>query len=370
MKLKIDLNEFKNKLTVAEETKGNYKSWIKNNEYLINQEKVNYIRFEKYLEEHPEEAIALINKNDEEITFKINNPDADTKNLSNFRSALRSFRKFIENKLLENKESTSFFDVSAIVDTIDFIDSYNVDLFSNKDGENAVWDGFDPLKSIIGEDKLLKLIIESSVFFDPLLVEKRHIALVKNLKKGREAENCYARLSTKRETYEETEVKRGSKGVTYQLTPFPVKIDIDADGNKEVRYMIRDLTDYYIQIDKKKNSFSNYKISHIWGNASNPLFFTNLWNIVLVPYFANDLLDGNPGSDIFRKRLLNTFKAVCSYLYKERITSDNELGFTFPDFDSKSIRPGVYKIPLIPEKINDKNITNLKNEFIYKEIKL
>jgi len=47
-----------------------------------------------------------------------------------------------------------------------------------------------------------------------------------------------------------------------------------------------------------------------------PRFYTNLWNIVLVPAWANDLLDKvNPDLGSLTSKMRNTYMAICDRLY-------------------------------------------------------
>ena len=92
-------------------------------------------------------------------------------------------------------------------------------------------------------------------------------------------------------------------------------IIIDNDGNAQVRMLINDKTGYTISAGKG-SIFQNYKISHIWGKAYDPRYFTNLWNIVLVPAWANDLLDKqNPYKGSLESRLQSTIMRICEVLY-------------------------------------------------------
>lgn len=93
-------------------------------------------------------------------------------------------------------------------------------------------------------------------------------------------------------------------------------IIIDTDGNEELRSVINvDYTGYTVGAGKG-NIFQNYRISHIWGRAFDPRFFTNLWNVVLVPAWANDLLDKtNPVQGTLASKLQSTFMMICIKLY-------------------------------------------------------
>lgn len=95
---------------------------------------------------------------------------------------------------------------------------------------------------------------------------------------------------------------------------------IDSDGNKAVRDLIENISGYSVS-NGIKSIFQNYKISHIWGRAYDPRYFTNLWNIVLVPAWANDLLDKNAVEGTLESKLKSTIMGICKALYFDRSTS-------------------------------------------------
>ena len=84
----------------------------------------------------------------------------------------------------------------------------------------------------------------------------------------------------------------------------------DGDNNTEVKKLINSY--YHHKVSAGAGShIINYKISHIWQNAYDPRYFTNFWNLVLVPSWANDLLDKTKFSNLFVLQLINTYRAVC-----------------------------------------------------------
>lgn len=90
---------------------------------------------------------------------------------------------------------------------------------------------------------------------------------------------------------------------------------LDEDNNTLVRALINKKTGYKIS-GGAGSQFKNYNISHIWGEAYDPRCFTNLWNIVIVPAWANSLLDKNSDDeDSIEYKLKETFKKICVKLY-------------------------------------------------------
>ena len=107
---------------------------------------------------------------------------------------------------------------------------------------------------------------------------------------------------------------------------FYIKVKIDNDGNSTVRSLINKVCGHWVS-NGEKSTIKNATISHIWGNASNPLYFTSLWNIVIIPTFCNFILDKNEIVSVNENeiedieftgiidRVNKVFKAVCWEMY-------------------------------------------------------
>jgi hypothetical protein len=61
--------------------------------------------------------------------------------------------------------------------------------------------------------------------------------------------------------------------------------------------------------------YQNYIISHVWGLASHPLFFSSLWNIVLIPAHFNYLMDKDPESHPVVKIVKEAIQQKCVSIY-------------------------------------------------------
>lgn len=213
-------------------------------------------------------------------------------------------------------------------------------------------DGAMSLAREIGVDNFIKYAIDQCYFFDPEVVRDRMNEMISDYKKGFD---LYARKSTinasSRTTYcqkmdgsANTNAKRKAKQdhernvknvknlnlISNQKNPskyalfsdndpnnfinnYP--IILDTDGNNELRSIINKMTGYTAGAGKGC-IFQNYMISHIWGKAYDPRFFTNLWNVVLVPAWANDLLDKpSPDEGSLESRLKSTIMRICEVLY-------------------------------------------------------
>ena len=143
-------------------------------------------------------------------------------------------------------------------------------------------DGMKSLLKILGEDNFIKAVIENTYFFSPRLVHSRFEELSKLIFDGNDIP---ARRSTQDDIYRIEGERRFFVDKGFEC---PVKLD--KDGNAEVRRIINAKTGYTIS-QGKKSIFQNYFISHIWGRAYDPRYFTSLWNLAIVPAWANSLMD-------------------------------------------------------------------------------
>lgn len=185
-------------------------------------------------------------------------------------------------------------------------------------------DGMEGLISKLGVDDLVRLAIETSLFFHKDIVKKRFETMCKKIDAN---EELPARKST------EEEKKRNDKDGDHfrdktednrwkyrdqKVNPsfcFPIKRD--ENGNAPVCTVINKFTGYNLNVNLENKPFKNFIISHIWGRAIDPRYFTSLWNIVLVPAWVNHLLDKNNAEDgSLSSRLKATFMSICIKYYK------------------------------------------------------
>lgn len=152
-------------------------------------------------------------------------------------------------------------------------------------------------------------MIEHSLFFSKDVVDKAFGELEIKLNAG---DPLFIRRSTKQGSlspyrgngpYYWNNIYR-SKGLDN------IEVLLDVDGNREVRRIINSLTGIVVSQGNKSDILFG-KISHIWGETSNPFFFTSLWNIVIVPAYFNDILDKDGGADPRIDMIKEQFKAVC-----------------------------------------------------------
>ena len=202
-------------------------------------------------------------------------------------------------------------------------------------GELAQLDAMDTLIKAVDEDSFIKLAVESSFFFDPKIVNARFVEIIDKYnipdEKGLPARN-----------WDE------SKRAEYKL-PKNLYVFKDGNGNTEVCKLINRYTGYALNVTLDKKPFINNIISHIWGNATNPLFLTAFWNIVLIPAWANHLMDKPMANDMsLLTRLQSTFRAVCMKLYKMKSFDWSAIGMTCPDISyQKAVLHDTFLIRLI-----------------------
>ena len=132
-----------------------------------------------------------------------------------------------------------------------------------------------------------------------------------------------------------------------------INIERDSDGNKCVRDLIADTTGYKISTGDNSN-FQYYIISHIWGDAFDPRNFTSLWNLSIVPAWANFILDKGNSNDLLAKQLINTFKAVCFKHYAMKKMDWKSIGKNVNEMmpDRQFVVHGSYTINVIGNKKN------------------
>ena len=132
-----------------------------------------------------------------------------------------------------------------------------------------------------------------------------------------------------------------------------INIKRDSDGNKCVKDLIANTTGYKISAGYNSN-FQYYIISHIWGDAFDPRNFTSLWNLSIVPAWANYILDKGNSNDLLVKQLINTFKAVCFKHYAMKKMDWKSIGKNVNEMipDRQFVVHGSYTINVIGNKKN------------------
>lgn len=264
-------------------------------------------------------------------------------------SALKLFRKYLETDLSGLK-------VKGTYNNNTYRNAINKPMLAKIDGIVA-------LANEISEDKFIKLAIEQSYFFAPDIVAERMNKLIVDLDK---TTPLPARKTTKNDKdAEEGYFHSEMGGNTYYIEGnIKIPITLSKDGNDFVRSLISNKTGFTVGAGKD-NIFQNYIISHLWGRAYDPRYYTNFWNIVLVPAWANSLLDKNGEEGSLASKLKATFMAISKKLYMAKGVNWNGLNMTEPQIPNKDdVRKGDYSIKILCKKDNKGKCTPIKTIYI------
>ena len=293
-------------------------------------------------------------------------------------SYLQKYSQFVETitygKKRLSKEDNEIFN-EILNDLPSVRDSIN-------NSQNPKVDGMDSLIEYIKEEKFVKLAIESSYFFSPELVKERADEIANYICKKEEVDPAFdkydikylpARYSSKEDAEDgvhEPVVEEGK--VYFKLQNAAQRLCViyqegargknkecggntcgGGNGNARVCQLIKDRTGYDLGTTTNKKHFRNFIISHIWGHAIDPRYFTNLWNIVIVPAWANHLLDKDE-----KGTLASTFKATIQKIITELYDFKNINWASIqmtppPSYNNKEVISGRYQINIIDHKSDD-----------------
>ena len=296
-------------------------------------------------------------------------------------SYLQKYRQFVET-IVYGKKRLSKEDNEIFNEILNALPSVRDSI--NK-SQNPKVDGMDSLIEFIKEEKFVKLAIESSYFFSPELVKKRVDEIANYICKEEEVDPAFdkndinikylpARYSSKEKedaddgvhepVVEEGKVYFKLKNAAQRLcviyqegargknTKCGANTCGGGNGNARVCQLINDRTGYALGATSDKKHFRNFIISHIWGHAIDPRYFTNLWNIVIVPAWANHLLDKDEEGT-----LASTFKATIQKIITELYDFNNidwtSIQMTSPSYNNEEVISGRYQINIIDHKSVD-----------------
>ena len=265
-------------------------------------------------------------------------------------SALKLFRKYLETDLSGLK-------VKGTYNNNTYRNAINKPMLAKIDGIVA-------LANKIGEAKFIKWAIEQSYFFAPDIVAERMNKLIEDL------ENKTTPLPARKTTKNDKDAEEGYfhseiDGNTYYIDgDIKIPVTLSKDGNDFVRSLISNETGFTVGAGKD-NIFQNYIISHLWGRAYDPRYYTNFWNIVLVPAWANSLLDKNGEEGSLASKLKATFMAISKKLYMAKGVNWNGLNMTEPQIpNNNDVRKGDYSIKILCKKDNKGKCTPIKTIYI------
>lgn len=292
-------------------------------------------------------------------------------------SYLQKYRQFVET-IVYGKKRLSKEDNEIFNEILNVLPSVRNSI---NNSQNPKVDGMDSLIEYIKEEKFVKLAIESSYFFSPELVKERVDEIANYICKKEEVDPAFdkydikylpARYSSKEDAEDgvhEPVVEEGK--VYFKLQNAAQRLCViyqegargknkecgantcgGGNGNARVCQLINDRTGYALGATSDKKHFRNFIISHIWGHAIDPRYFTNLWNIVIVPAWANHLLDKDEEGT-----LASTFKATIQKIITELYDFNNidwaSIQMTSPSYNNEEVISGRYQINIIDHKSGD-----------------
>ena len=304
--------------------------------------------------------------------FIENKNQNNLKTVLNRLSYLQKYRQFVETivygkKRLSKEDNEILNEIRNVLPSVR--DSIN-------NSQNPKVDGMDSLIEYISTKQFIKLAIESSYFFSPKLVKERvdeikdYINMHKKVDPAFSAGNYKVKYLPAR--YSEAngghERDESAGEVYFKLPNASQRLCViyqegargknkecggntcgGGNGNARVCQLIKDRTGYDLGTTTYKKHFRNFIISHIWGHAIDPRYFTNLWNIVIVPAWANHLLDKDE-----KGTLASTFKATIQKIITELYDFNNinwaSIQMTPPSYNNKEVISGRYQINIIDRK--------------------
>ena len=288
-------------------------------------------------------------------------------------SYLQKYRQFVET-IVYGKKRLSKEDNEILNEIRNALSSVRNSI---NNSQNPKVDGMDSLIEYIKEEKFVKLAIESSYFFSPDLVAERFEEIKEYICQQKVVDPAFdkeqykvkflpARYSSKEDGVHEPVEEEGK--VYFNLPNASQRLCViyqegargknkecgantcgGGNGNARVCQLIKDRTGYDLGTTTNKKHFRNFIISHIWGHAIDPRYFTNLWNIVIVPAWANHLLDKDE-----KGTLASTFKATIQKIITELYDFNNinwsSIQMTPPSYNNKEVISGRYQINIIDHK--------------------
>ena len=260
-----------------------------------------------------------------EESIRNNHKGLAAKSVSNKLVYLKKIREFlmkIENSIMKRVQA------GDLKPTMSLGDLMKICSWINKSSLSPL-DGMESLINELGEDRIIKMAVESSYFFEPELVKKRFVEML----------NDQSSLPSRKD---------------------------DPNGNSFVCSLINEYTGYNLNLTVDVKPFRHYIISHVWGNASDPRYYTALWNVVLIPAWANHLMDKSDRLvGTLASRLKSTIQAICIKLYNlnnPNLYNWPGMNMTCPPVDATAdVLNEEYEVRVImPTQYNRKRVGNIE----------
>ena len=286
---------------------------------------------------------------------------------SNDQSALRKYKEFITVGIDYSKPFQKC--IGVVYKPTDIqLTSYKKQISKTN---CATIDSMNGLIHVLGAEKFIKMAIEQSLFFSNDIV-KNQFSIISSQSEPKDSGFLYARASTSASSYS---TKNLSQYYQKEYVNGAYSCDVIINGtiaggggrkyneNHHVQAKINDYTGYTLIGDH--SILKNYIISHIWGQASDPRYFTNFWNIVLVPAWANFLLDKNPPKASLASKFKATMMAICEKYYSMNNMNWSSLSMNKPtNISPTDIKHGNYCLQIINLKTGSQKLGNITNDFV------
>lgn len=166
-------------------------------------------------------------------------------------------------------------------------------------------------------DDFVKAFVEATLFLPEDVVQDRNNELIELYKSGGKFPIRYSPAHRKL-----WNVRNKDEAIIFTrendawLPGYPsFNIRIDYDGNYENRRQIKLRLNHLVS-GGRSSTVKNYTISHVWGLASHPLFFSALWNVVLIPAHFNYLMDKDPETHEAVRMVKEAIEQQCILLYR------------------------------------------------------
>ncbi len=206
------------------------------------------------------------------------------------------------------------------------------------------YDGLEVLIKVLEKDGgLVKHLVENTLFFQPDCV-KRQAAEMLELAK---TDKLPVRFSTAESIYMtsdgtihkrlyankiEASAKTDREDIYTTVRP-NIRITVDSTGNRYVCQAIKRYTGEWVSSGTKISTIKNYMISHIWGKTNDPLCFTALWNLALIPMHCSFILDKPMAQHKQVHDVIELYKAICWMLYRPDKLTNNQVSPDIPEHE-------------------------------------
>ena len=172
------------------------------------------------------------------------------------------------------------------------------------------------VKLFDNKEEFINAFVESTLFFPKDVVQNRNEELLNLYELDGKFPVRFSRsVNDNWNVKNKKEAKKYTRNNKVSLDIYPsVKVIVDNDGNTEVRRLIKNHLGHKVSVGKQ-STIKNFTISHVWGLATHPLFFSSLWNIVLIPTHFNYLMDKEDDAHLLVKEVKSAIKQKCIDLY-------------------------------------------------------